>query len=69
MEPFNTLSSREFDVFCMLAEDFALQDIAEQLGISRKTVSNCQTSLKLKLGLQGRPTMKKFAESHGLISG
>ncbi|TPQ25829.1 LuxR C-terminal-related transcriptional regulator [Methylomonas koyamae] len=69
LEPFNALSSREFDVFCMLAEGFALQDIAEQLGISSKTVSNCQTSLKLKLGLDGRDTMKKFAESHGLISG
>jgi len=68
LAPFNALGSREFDVFCMLAEGFALQDIAEQLGISRKTVSNCQTSLKLKLGLQGRPAMKKFAESHGLIS-
>ncbi|WP_445372763.1 LuxR C-terminal-related transcriptional regulator [Methylomonas sp. HW2-6] len=69
LEPFNTLSSREFDVFCMLAEGFALQDIAEQLGISSKTVSNCQTSLKLKLGLDGRDAMKKFAQSHGLISG
>lgn len=68
LEPFSALSSREFDVFCMLAEGFALQDIAEQLGISRKTVSNCQTSLKLKLGLEDRPAMKKFAESHGLIS-
>lgn len=69
LAPFSALSSREFDVFCMLAEGFALQDIAEQLGISSKTVSNCQTSLKLKLGLQGRPAMKKFAERHGLISG
>lgn len=68
LEPFSALSSREFDVFCMLAEGFALQDIAEQLGISSKTVSNCQTSLKLKLGLDGRDAMKEFAESHGLIS-
>lgn len=68
LEPFTLLSSREFDVFCLLAEGGRLQDIAEQLGISSKTVSNCQTQIKLKLGLENRGEIKRFAFSHGLIS-
>jgi len=68
LAPFTALSSREFDVFCMLAEGCGLQTIGEQLGISRKTVSNCQTSVKLKLGIDNRRDMAAFAKSHGLIA-
>lgn len=68
LEPFAALSSREFDVFCMLSEGYSLQAIGEQLGISRKTVSNCQTLLKLKLAVESRQEMIDFAKSHGLVS-
>jgi len=67
LEPFSALSSREFDVFCMLAEGYCLQSISEQLGISQKTVSNCQTQLKLKLSLENRKEMADFAKRNGLI--
>lgn len=68
LEPFVSLSSREFDVFCLLADGEGLQAVAEQLGISSKTVSNCQTQIKLKLKLGSRGEIKRFAFSHGLIS-
>lgn len=68
LAPFTALSSREFDVFCLLAEGCSLQAIGEQLGISRKTVSNCQALLKLKLGMRNRRDMVNFAKSHGLIA-
>nr|WP_305890925.1 LuxR C-terminal-related transcriptional regulator [Methylomonas sp. WSC-7] len=67
LEPFSALSSREFDVFCLLAEDCSLQAIASQLGISSKTVSNCQTQIKLKLAIDNRGSLRKFADCHGLI--
>ncbi|MBD9363624.1 LuxR C-terminal-related transcriptional regulator [Methylomonas fluvii] len=67
LEPFVSLSSREFDVFCLLAEGCSLQTIATQLGISSKTVSNCQTQIKLKLAIDNRDTLTEFANSHGLI--
>ncbi len=67
LEPFTSLSSREFDVLCLLAEGCDLKTIAEQLGINSKTVSNCQTLLKLKLALDSKQAIKKFAKSHGLI--
>lgn len=68
LEPFTSLSSREFDVFCLLAEDCSLKTIAEHLGINSKTVSNCQTAIKLKLALDSRQAIKTFAKYHGLIS-
>jgi DNA-binding NarL/FixJ family response regulator len=67
LEPFVSLSSREFDVFCLLAEGCSLQTIALQLGISSKTVSNCQTQIKLKLAIDNRGSLRKFANCHGLI--
>lgn len=68
LEPFISLSSREFDVFCLLAEGCSLKTIAERLGINSKTVSNCQTAIKLKLALDSRQAIKTFAKYHGLIS-
>ncbi|OQW75205.1 MAG: hypothetical protein BVN35_08870 [Proteobacteria bacterium ST_bin11] len=67
LDPFVYLSSREFDVFCLLAEGCSLQTIALQLGISSKTVSNCQTQIKLKLAIDSRETFRKFANGHGLL--
>lgn len=67
LEPFTSLSSREFDVFCLLAEGCSLKTIAEQLRINSKTVSNCQTLIKLKLALDSKQAINEFAKSHGLI--
>jgi DNA-binding NarL/FixJ family response regulator len=67
LTPFAALSSREFDVFCLLAEGCSLKTISEQLGINSKTVSNCQTLIKLKLKLDNKQAIKKMAKTHGLI--
>ena len=67
LQPFNTLTSREFDVFCMIAEGCSLQVMAKQLGVSSKTVSNCQSQIKAKLDLEARVEIIKFAKKHGLI--
>jgi DNA-binding NarL/FixJ family response regulator len=68
LAPFATLNSREYDVFCMLAEGNSLQTIAGQLGISAKTVSNCQSQLKAKLGMESRDAIVAFAKKHSLIA-
>lgn len=66
LEPFTGLTSREFDVFCMLSEGLSLQEMAKQLGVSSKTVSNCQSQIKSKLGLHTREAIEMFAKTHGL---
>ena len=67
LEPFSVLSSREFDIFCLLAEGCSLKMIAHQLGISSKTVSNGQTQIKLKLGIANKQQLKQMAKNHGLM--
>ena len=43
------LSARELDIMRLLAKGKGLSDIAEQLGISYKTVANTCTTIKQKL--------------------
>ncbi len=68
LAPFNALTSREYDVFCMLAEGFTLQAMADQLNVSSKTVSNCQSQIKAKLGLETRDSIIEFAKNYGLLN-
>jgi DNA-binding NarL/FixJ family response regulator len=67
LEPFAALSSREFDIFCLLAEGCSVTYIAGSLGVSSKTVFNCQTQIRNKLKLKNSDQIKAIAESHGLI--
>ncbi|MDP2178573.1 LuxR C-terminal-related transcriptional regulator [Methylicorpusculum sp.] len=67
LEPFDALSSREFDVFCLIAEDFPITYIANQLTISLKTVFNCQTAIRRKLNAQDNDQFKLIAKNNGLI--
>jgi len=67
LQPFNMLSSREFDVFCLLAENFTIDYIADNLKVSSKTAFNCQSQIRKKLGLSNQPQITQFAKSHRLI--
>jgi len=67
LQPFNSLTSREFDVFCLLAENFTIQYIADNLAVSTKTAFNCQTQIRKKLGLQNQQKITQFAKTHSLI--
>lgn len=67
LTPFNQLSSREFDILCLLSENFSLSYIAKELSISSKTVSNCQTQIRQKLELKNQQDIINFSKSHGLI--
>ena len=66
-DPFKRLSSREFEVFRLLAEGGNVESIAEMLKISQKTVANYQTLLKQKLGVAGPVDMVRLAIRHGVI--
>jgi DNA-binding NarL/FixJ family response regulator len=66
-DPFKRLSSREFEVFRLLAEGGNVESIAEMLKISQKTVANYQTLLKQKLGVAGPVDLVRLAIRHGVI--
>lgn len=68
-DPIHLLSGREFEVFRLLAGGKTVEDVAEMLKISQKTVANYYTNIKQKLGVVSPIDMVRFAMRHGLIDG
>lgn len=68
LKPFNQLSSREFDVFCLLAESCSIETIASHLALSIKTIFNCQTQIKSKMDIKNIQQIREIANKHGLIN-
>jgi len=66
-DPISQLSAREFEVFRMVAEGVAAEDIAAKLKISQKTVANYLTLIKQKLGVSTSIEMLRLAMRHGVI--
>ncbi|WP_369751046.1 response regulator transcription factor [Methylotenera sp. 73s] len=66
-DPLHQLSSREFEIFRLLAEGRKVEEVAEMLKISQKTVANYYTMIKQKLGVSSPIEMVRLAIRHGLI--
>ncbi len=64
----HTLSDREQEVFRMLVAGQGVNDIAEQLCISNKTVSTHKTRLMEKLNLSSTAELVRYAMQHGLLN-
>ena len=62
-----TLSGREFDVLCKLAQGRSIREIADQLGLSMKTVSTYRARLLDKLHLKTTPDLIRYALDHHLV--
>ena len=61
------LSTREFEVFRLLAEGLNIESIASTLSISQKTAANYQTILRQKLGISNAVELVRLAIQHGVI--
>ena len=68
-DPMHQLSTREFEVFRLLAEGKRVEEVADMLKISQKTVANYYTIIKQKLGVTSPVEMVRLAMKHGLIIG
>lgn len=66
-EPVYQLSSREFEIFRMIAEGNSVEEVADKLKISQKTVANYLTLIKQKLGVHTPIEMLRLAMRHGVI--
>ncbi|MDI1308948.1 MAG: response regulator transcription factor [Methylotenera sp.] len=66
-DPIQKLSTREFEVFTLLAEGVSVEGIASTLNISQKTAANYQTILKQKLGISNAVELVRLAIQHGMI--
>ena len=62
-----TLSAREFDVFCLLAQGRTPREIAVELRLSYKTTSNYSTLIKSKLGVNTTAEMARLALQMGIF--
>jgi DNA-binding NarL/FixJ family response regulator len=65
--PQRVLSTREFEVFMLLARGTAVEEIAARLFVSAKTVANYQTAIRQKTGLANAREMYQYARAHGLL--
>jgi DNA-binding NarL/FixJ family response regulator len=65
--PFTNLSTREFEIFCLLAEGDNVAAIAERLSLSYKTVANYSTQIKSKLNIKTTAELARLAIRHGLV--
>lgn len=63
----HALSDRELEVFRLLVAGKGVNDIAEQLCISNKTVSTHKTRLMEKLNLESTADLVRYAMQHGLL--
>jgi two-component system invasion response regulator UvrY len=66
-DPKSLLNQREFDIYRLIANDRSNTEIAEELGLSQKTVNNALFSLRSKLGLKRNTEITKHALKHGII--
>jgi DNA-binding NarL/FixJ family response regulator len=62
-----TLSGREFDVLCKLAQGQSIRAIADQLTLSVKTVSTYRARLLDKLHLKTTADLIRYALDHHLV--
>jgi DNA-binding NarL/FixJ family response regulator len=65
--PHERLSDREFEVLRALGSGLMVKEVANQLGLSVKTVSTYRTRLLEKLGLASRADLVRYVVSHELL--
>ena len=65
--PFQALSTREFEIVCLLAEGLSVNAIANRLALSYKTVANYATQIKSKLEADTSAELPRLAIRHGLV--
>jgi DNA-binding NarL/FixJ family response regulator len=60
------LAPREFEIFRLLANGHAVEDIGQRLHIGVKTVANYQSTIRQKLGVTTAIELHQYAKRHGL---
>ena len=65
--PLSCLSSREFEIFRLLASGASVNAIADELFLSPKTVANHASRLRAKLGVGGTADLTRLAIRTGVV--
>ncbi len=67
-ELFSCLTTREFEIFSLLARGLSPVETAGELALSYKTVANYTTQIKAKLNVKSTTELVHLAIRHGVIS-
>jgi len=65
--PHARLTSREFQIFQMLVEGRSVNEIADALALSNKTVSTHKANIQQKMEIETTAGLVHYAVKHGLI--
>lgn len=65
--PHETLSDREYQVFCMIASGKMIKEIADELSLSVKTVSTYRSRILEKMGLKNNAALTHYAIQNKLV--
>ncbi len=65
--PLSELSTREFEIFCLLAEGLNTSEIAKHLSLSYKTVANYSTQIKNKLNAKTMAELARIAIRYNIL--
>ncbi|MEM7251075.1 MAG: response regulator transcription factor [Pseudomonadota bacterium] len=68
ISPLSALSSREFEVFRLMADGGTISSMATQLSVSQKTISNYMSQVKQKLGTNTSAELTRLAIRLGVVS-
>lgn len=66
--PLAKLSTREFQIFCLLAEGLSSNEIGKRLSLSAKTVANYSSQLKAKLQVSSLAELTRLAIRAGIVA-
>jgi len=62
-----SLSNREFQILCMIAQGKSLKSIAEKLCVSEKTVSTYRSRVMEKMKMSTNSDLTRYASEHHLV--
>jgi DNA-binding NarL/FixJ family response regulator len=65
-EPHETLSEREYQVFCLLGSGKTVAEVADMLALSPKTVSTYRARIMEKMKLESNAALMRYAISRDL---
>jgi two-component system, NarL family, invasion response regulator UvrY len=64
----HTLSTREYEVMCHIAQGFSMKEIAEKIGLSIKTISTYRSRILEKLKMKTNAQLVHYAIHENLLS-
>jgi two-component system, NarL family, invasion response regulator UvrY len=66
-QPHDALSSKEYQVFQMIASGRSVKEIAVNLSLARTTISTYRNRILLKLDMTSTAQLVRYAVEHGLV--